>query len=233
MGLPVFLFTPLRISRRYAVSANKTGAQRPSLLTEMELARQEMNYFYNSWLDLKGSIWKRDLCDRPLSTQAKTNIITILLIRNTLPEVDRLIKMLYWLIYIFNKILKVKTGPLTTSENGRLGCYLKLHPPPGLVWKIKGWSGAGFVIVQDFFFKRCCRRWDCGRKWCPQVFCRSCPAESARDCTKRFLFKYVHGHGLNLVLPLSQFRSKVNVIFFSDWFLRKNTPIPSVIISYI
>tara|TARA_B110000259_G_C13741628_1_gene292714 strand:- start:191 stop:523 length:333 start_codon:yes stop_codon:yes gene_type:complete len=106
MGLPVFFFTPLRISRRYAVSANKTGAQSPCLPPEMELARQEMNYFYNSWLDLKGSIWKRDLCDRPLSTQAKTNIITILLIRNTLPEVDRLIKMLYWLIYIFTKSSK-------------------------------------------------------------------------------------------------------------------------------
>ena len=66
MGLPVFFFTPLRISRRYAVSANKTGAQSPCLPPEMELARQEMNYFYNSWLDLKGSIWKRDLCDRPL-----------------------------------------------------------------------------------------------------------------------------------------------------------------------
>ena len=72
----------------------------------MELARQEMNYFYNSWLDLKGSIWKRDLCDRSLSTQAKTNIITILFIRNTLPEVDRLIKMLYWLICFFTKSSK-------------------------------------------------------------------------------------------------------------------------------
>ena len=66
-----FSFLHIEDLARYAVSANKTGAQRPSLLTEMELARQEMNYFYNSWLDLKGSIWKRDLCDRPLSTQAK------------------------------------------------------------------------------------------------------------------------------------------------------------------
>jgi hypothetical protein len=50
--------------------------------------------------------------DRALSTQAKTNIITILFIRNTLQEVDRLIKMLYWLICFFtNLILKVKTGP--------------------------------------------------------------------------------------------------------------------------
>ena len=105
-GSPRFLFYTLRISRRYAVSANKTGAQSPCLPPEMELARQEMNYFYNSWLDLKGSIWKRDLCDRPLSTQAKTNIITILLIRNTPQEVDRLIKMLYWLIYIFTKSSK-------------------------------------------------------------------------------------------------------------------------------
>jgi hypothetical protein len=35
---------------------------------------------------LKLSIWKRALWT--LSTQAKTNIITILLIKNTLPEVD-------------------------------------------------------------------------------------------------------------------------------------------------
>ena len=75
----------------------------------MELASSGtsmMNYFYNSWLDLKGSIWKRDLCDRPLSTQAKTNIITISLIRNTLPQVDMLIQMLYSLICIFTKSSK-------------------------------------------------------------------------------------------------------------------------------
>ena len=36
--------------------------------------------------------------DRALSTQAKTKIITILFIRNILPEVVRLIKILYSLI---------------------------------------------------------------------------------------------------------------------------------------
>ena len=91
------------------------------------------------------------------------------------------------------------------------------------------------MIVQDFFLKDAAEAEIVAANGVRRFFVvgPSCPAESARDCTKRFFFKYIHGHGLNLVLPLSQFRSKVNVMFFSDCFLHKNTPIPSVIISYI
>ena len=59
-----FFFNPfyhVELAWRYAVSPNKIGAQRPCLPPEMELARQEMNYFYNSWLDQHG-LFEKEIC---------------------------------------------------------------------------------------------------------------------------------------------------------------------------
>ena len=89
------------------------------------------------------------------------------------------------------------------------------------------------MIVQDFFLKDAADAEIVAANGVRRFFVIVVPLNQREIVRKDFFSNMYTVTGPIWFYPLSQFRSKVNVIFFFDWFLRKNTPIPSVIISYI